>query len=513
MTNLAKNISTEIEELMSKLLTNLEEKIFFVELSRFLVKRIEADSVNVYLVNEDSAVRQLVCNGRSSRKSQVEKSQGIVGYVIRTKRPYFSNSVERDPLFAGSVSDDVKSEMCIPVSHEGIIVATINFQIKKGSEKSFSQNEITGILSVLGQLKTPIANIKMYLQAKNLNEILLKQIELKEKELAKKENGIHLLDSHKIEEKKILGMSEKISKLIKLSDKLACVAANFVIEGEHGVGKELFARRIHCKGLRSDNAFVSVDCSSLNEQMLETELFGEEKALSPVKRGLLEIANGGTIVIKNVTGMSIRIQGELFNFLEKGSATRVGGCNSYSSNVRIIVTTNKNLQEEVEEGAFREDFYYSIAKMTLKIPALRELGDDIELLANHYLNKNRNIDELKTLAPCAIKLLSEYSWPGNIRELSSVMERAYILADGIIVEKDHLMDKVFEGSVNVSNQQPEEEIEFVEMTLEDLEQRHICLTLDRLGGNKTKTAKTLGITVKTLYNKLHNYGMIEQKEA
>ncbi len=169
----------------------------------------------------------------------------------------------------------------------------------------------------------------------------------------------------------------------------------------------------------------------------------------------------------------------------------------------------------MEGGRFREDLFYALSTMALRLPALRDHKEDIEVLSHYFLNNGKIVEKQKSLSPEALKSLVEYAWPGNIRELQNVMERAYILADGKIIERDHLADSVTSTPV-VEEEEKKEEIIFSEMTLEELEKRHIVFTLGHLGGNKTKTAKSLGITVKTLYNKLHSYGMIQpqvQQEA
>jgi len=170
------------------------------------------------------------------------------------------------------------------------------------------------------------------------------------------------------------------------------------------------------------------------------------------------------------------------------------------------------MQEEVDGGHFREDLFYGVGKIIVVMPPLRDHVEDIEVLANNFLNDGQSIVEQKILSPGAVVLLKSYKWPGNVRELKNIMERSYIMADGPIVEKIHLMDKLVTKSEDSEETIQLHEEKYVEMTLEDLEQRHIIKTLEVLSGNKTKTAKILGITVKTLYNKLHNYGLIEDKE-
>jgi len=205
--------------------------------------------------------------------------------------------------------------------------------------------------------------------------------------------------------------------------------------------------------------------------------------------------------------MSLPTQLKLNNFLTEKIGFRLGGHMPFRSEVRVIAATTKRLEEEIREGKFREDLFFNLNTMSLCVPSLRERQDDVECLANYFLNKLRSEGEQKSFSPGVIRLLGDYAWPGNIRELQNVVERSYILSDGMIIERDHLNESITSAKEQL-NEAEAEVVEFTEMTLGELEKRHICLTLEHLGGNKTKTAKTLGITVKTLYNKLHSYGMI-----
>ncbi|MCO4792167.1 MAG: sigma-54-dependent Fis family transcriptional regulator [Bacteriovoracaceae bacterium] len=510
-------LSPELERLSSILFASLDEKFFFSEVCKhFHNKIVKSDLTQVYLIHSDMTAELVSVDGKRSKKSSIiEKGSGPVGHVIRTKKAYFSNSVERDPLFHIEKENGVKSALIVPVSHEGIVIAAIQFNGIE-SELEYSRDHITEVISILNQIKKPLANMKMYLAAKFLNETLIKQIESKEKELEESKKGLQISDTFKIEDKEIIGKSDSMRSLLDLVEKVSKSSANALIEGESGTGKEMVARKIHCHSSHSDQSFASVDCSSMSEIQLESELFGEEThdfSRGPVvKNGLIELANNGTLFINNIEKMPLSIQTKLIQFLNEGLAFRMNGQVPYRSTVRIMAATTRRLSEDVESNLFREDLYYSLNTVTLRVPGLSERKEDIEVLANHFLNKDKVSCDHKTLSPCVISKLLEYSWPGNVRELQNVMERAYILADGMIVHKDHLADSISNCEEKVEEEE-EVNVSFSELTLDALERLHITRTLDHLGGNKTKTAKTLGITVKTLYNKLHSYGMIAPKEA
>ena len=506
----AKKIATS-SELSSILLSTLDEKLFFNYLGSFIHSLMKSEVTLVNLVNEDESVKLVYKNGKIVKRNKViEKGHGVAGHVIKTKRAYFSNSIKRDPIFANT-EIEMEAELALPVLIDGVIIATIHLQ--SSEDQAFSRDQVTAITEVLNELSQPLANMRMYLSAKRLNESLIKQIELKEKELKNKVDSIKMKDTFKVSEKEVIAISESMSSAVMLADKASNEDVSCFIIGDKGAGKEMIARRIHCRSKRQDYSFLSVDCSFLSEEHLERDIFGEEG--SSLRPGLLEMGNGGSLMINNIEKMPLYIQGKLNLFLKEGIAFRKNGTMPYKSNVRVFAASTKNVSLMVKEQTFREDLYFNLGTITVRVPSLSQRKEDIETLANFFLNAGKGKGEMKSFSPCAIKLFSNYSWPGNVRELQNIAERAFILSDGLIVDKDHVKDSLQEEaqSGNDQNEESEEAVVYVDLTLEELERKHICMTLDHLGGNKTKTAKNLGITVKTLYNKLHNYGMIAVKEA
>ena len=241
-----------------------------------------------------------------------------------------------------------------------------------------------------------------------------------------------------------------------------------------------------------------MDCSSSDQDYIQSCLFGN----GVDKKGLIEEIEEGTILIKKIENLSIITQSKLLGFIKSKKGRKI----------RFLSTSVSPVEVKVEEGEFREDLFYCLNTIEIKVPSLKERDGDIELLVNHYLNQGKDLSLQKSFSPGAMRCLVEYTWPGNILELQSIVERSYILADGLIVEKSHLADCVHQDKKEEEVEEPKM-YEFIEMPLGELERFHICRTLEHLDGNKTKTAKILGITVKTLYNKLHSYGMIAEKEV
>ena len=337
----------------------------------------------------------------------------------------------------------------------------------------------------------------MFLSAKSLNEALLKKIEEREApDLV--DNSAQVSEVYQVSNPEFIGSSNEIKNLLSFSEKVAKQDVSVLISGESGTGKDMIARRIHCLSKKASNGFGIVDCSSSDQDYIQACLFGN----GGDKNRLIDEIAEGTILIKKVENLSIISQSKLIGFIKSKKGRKI----------RFISTCVNSIEEKVESGEFREDLFYCLNTIEIKVPSLRERSFDIELLVNHYLNKGKEIGHQKSFSPGALRCLAEYTMSGNILELQSVVERSYILADGVIVEKSHLPDHLQQQK----KEEQEEEVsvyEFTEMPLGELEKFHICRTLEHLDGNKTKTAKVLGITVKTLYNKLHSYGMIAEKEV
>jgi Nif-specific regulatory protein len=499
MRNTAENLSNT-SELASFLLSSLDEGIFFGKLSEYVHNQFNEHKVQIYKSYEDGATQLVAENGRAITGAEITtRPHGLSSYVTRTRRAYYSNAVKRDPLLANvEYDDDVNAELCVPVNSQGTILGTIHIRSK---DKAFSENDITEVLMVLKDIELPLNNMRMYLLAKHLNRELVKRIENKEKELMTRETTKNFMAGVE-QDIRVIGHSKTFTDIMNLVKKVAPEDFPVLIEGENGIGKKLISKKIHGLSDRRDSSCIVAHCSALNEDILETELFGKGE-----KKGLLELANGGTLILNEVSELSLGLQGKLLRFLLSGEIYRVGGERGIPVNVRILSTSKKSLQKEVDEGKFREDLLYRLNTVSIIIPALRERQDDIKALSEHFLNLNRDKEQFKVLTNKAIETLMNYSWPGNAQELRNIMERTYVLAEGKYIDEEHLPQFLKEDN-RVEKVQEED---FSEMTLSELEKRHIIRTLDHLGGNKTKAARALGITVKTLYNKLHSYGLVHSK--
>jgi len=303
----------------------------------------------------------------------------------------------------------------------------------------------------------------------------------------------------------IIGESKSIREVISLAERAAKSESNMLLEGETGTGKELFAEFIHKSSNRSDKPFVAINCASLPDQLIESELFGYEKGAftdaKNSKQGLVEIANGGTLFLDEIGEMSLSLQPKLLRFLENGEYRRIGGISNMTSNVRVIGATNKNLLEEAEHKKFRRDLLFRLNVITLTIPPLQERGNDILLLANYFLQHKSSVRNLKFLSKEAENALLNYSFPGNVRELEHIIERALIFSDKEHIEKRDLNLP----STNTGNFAET----FIEdgklLSMDEVEKIHIKKALEINEWNRETTASALGISQKTLYTKIKKY--------
>jgi len=311
----------------------------------------------------------------------------------------------------------------------------------------------------------------------------------------------------------IIGKSEKIKDCIKLGFLTAKSNSNLLIEGESGTGKELFAQAIHNASLRNGGPFVAINCAAIPRELLESELFGYESgsftgALKEGRPGKFELADGGTILLDEVGDMPLELQAKLLRVIQEKSITRIGGMKAIPVNVRVIAVTNRDLASEVRKKNFRSDLYYRLNVLYIKLSPLRERREDIPPLIHHFVAKDRQKpavnDEIR-FSDKAMDALVKYNWPGNIRELENVVERAINIAQGNLITTKHLPDNLlseFKRKPLMDQINP----------LEETEKNMIINALKSCGGNISKTAKKLGIGRTTLYRKIKKYNIdIESK--
>lgn len=302
----------------------------------------------------------------------------------------------------------------------------------------------------------------------------------------------------------IITKNPRMQEILALTQEIASLRSTVLIRGESGTGKELVARAVHYSGTRADKPFIAVSCAALTETLLESELFGYEKgaftgAVSQAK-GKFELADGGTIFLDEIGDISAKLQADLLRVLQERRFYRLGGNQEVEVDVRVIAATNKNLAEEVQQGRFREDLYYRLNVIEIKIPPLRERREDIPLLAEHFAQRISSElgRDVSGISAGALKLLIAYDWPGNVRELENVIERAIVTCrNGMLEEQD--FSWLQHGGVSAQNW------EVPDVPLGELERRAIVAALERKHGNVKEASAALGIDRSTLYDKLKRY--------
>ncbi len=316
---------------------------------------------------------------------------------------------------------------------------------------------------------------------------------------------------NRFSEQGIIGTSPAMQKVMDVVSQAARTDATVLIVGETGTGKELVAKSLHHLSVRANKPFVALNCSAFTETLLESELFGHEKGAftnaTAIRRGHFEYANHGTIFLDEVGDMSLTTQAKLLRVLEEREIVRVGGNAPHKVDVRVISATNKNLQEEVDEGRFRSDLFYRLKVVTIKLPPLRERRGDIPLLIDAFVREfsERHSKPVRNLTPVVRRILSNYSWPGNVRQLKNCIERMVVVDSDGVLDEDDVEEEIFAREAPAGGLEGGPEL--LTINLRDLERDAIAQALRVTEGNREEAAKLLGIGVRTLYRKINTYDL------
>jgi len=308
----------------------------------------------------------------------------------------------------------------------------------------------------------------------------------------------------------MVGTSQAMKEVFALIQQVADKDSSVLIQGESGTGKELIARAIHRNSKRAEKSFIKINCGALNENLLESELFGHEKGAFTgavrQKRGRFELANQGTLFLDEIGDISPAMQIKLLRVVQEGEFERVGGEDTIRTDVRIITATNRDLQKLIYEDKFREDLYYRLSVIPITLPPLRERRDDIPALVNHFLKKvaQKFQQPIKTINRQAVELLYNYSWPGNIRELENLIERLFVICTG-----EEIDSEIIAAHLNPAQNVSKEGIhKALDDALFNYEKNLIMQAMKKAGGIKNKAAKILGIKTSSLYYKLEKFGLL-----
>jgi PAS domain S-box-containing protein len=438
----------------------------------------------------------------------VVDQKGIVTYFNRGSEKTYG--IARDEIVGKPVQNFFLNALCLQVLQTGKAVEYVEHRPREGNVVLISSIPIREGDCLLGavSIDQDITEIRRMSSELKAAKSRIKYLEYADEIIRKVHGGTGFT--------RVLFKSKEMYDLIMLAQRVAESDATVTIVGESGTGKDLFAQAIHSTGARKDRPFVVVDCSAIPASLIESELFGYEAgaftgANKGGKAGKFEIANGGTIFLDEIGELPLEMQAKLLRVLENREFYRVGGLKPVRVDVRVIAATNRDFLTMLSQGKFRQDLYYRLNVLTLRIPPLRERVDDIPVLIDYYLKRyslvnNRIIDRIE---PEVMTILRRYHWPGNVRELKNVMERLVILADGNVITAKHLPVVLENKGTDTPSADEFKTLLKLEETVLEVERQTIIAALEATGNNKAKTAKILDIPRSTLYYKMQKLAIRE----
>jgi len=443
-----------------------------------------------FLMAKDQHGRMRVITARNMEQQDLENPSQVSRTAIRqameSNQAVLASDASTDPRFADSQSVrlyNIRSILCVPMEKQGEIIGLI-FVDSRTSDKVFTEKDKVFLSAFANIAAVAVENAKLQAKLREENRFLKKEV--------KQQYGFE----------NIVGRSPSFRAALAVVERVLDSDVPVLIQGESGTGKELVARAIHYNGPRRDSKFVAQYCGALPETLLESELFGYKKGAFTGavegKPGLFEIAHGGTFFLDEISDISSSIQAKLLRILQDGELRRLGEVEPVRVDVRIISATNRDLQEEVRKGRFREDLFYRLNVVTINLPPLRERKEDIPLLIEHFL-KNSPQAQAKGVSQVerkALERLMDYRWPGNIRELENALAYAVVMCKSSVIRSADLPKEMSER--REEGFQPGR-------TMKDVEREYIMATLKALGHDRKKTAQQLGISLRTLQYKLKEY--------
>lgn len=408
-------------------------------------------------------------------------STSVIRKIFQTQKGILSHDALEDQRFCDFESVmalKIRSMAAVPLRLRDKFIGVIYVDSIK-NRRNFNEKSLNFLEAFSNQAALAIENARLY-------------------ESLEQENRILKRDMEKIFPfNEIIGQSSTMKQVFSLMEKIARTNVTVLIYGESGTGKELVARAIHAHGPRRNQPFVGQYCGALQETLLESELFGHKRgaftgAIAD-KKGLLEIADGGTFFLDEIADISFSLQTELLRVIQEGEIKRVGDTHIRKVDVRFLSATNKSLEEQVKRGLFREDLYYRLNVISIKLPPLRERKDDIPLLADYFLKKYKmkTNSEVTGFSSSALKVIQDYYWPGNVRELENVIQAALVMSDRPKIYPEHL--PIYQKA------RPDEH---ENLNLSDVTNRYVRKALQMHGGNRTKAAQELGVSVRWLQYRL-----------
>ncbi len=492
--------STDVISLANLALTGLFESTQVDAGALLLVPR------NRQQADPDEDALEVIASRSDSEHPYHRVSKFVARTVLREGQAVLARNVMDDSTLG---SRDSKGEihatsvMCAPVRLTGKVIGLLHLY-STDADRTLDPDDLEFALAVADTVAVAVANLNRRQElAENLNQI--------------RDENIQLLEQLGVQSE-IVGSSAVMRRVEQEIAQAAPSRATVLIRGESGVGKELVARAVHFSSPRRKRPFVCLNCAALSETLLESELFGHERGAftgaTERKIGKFESAHQGTLMLDEIGEMSPTIQAKFLRVLEGHPFERVGGSEAVKVEVRVIAATNRDLEKDVAEGRFRRDLYFRLRVLEIVVPALRKRSEDIPELAEYFLHRyNAETGRrIQGFSPGAIEEMVRYRWPGNIRELKNVVERAVVLARGGFIDRDDLALSTLNTAGDTGDEVrygQESQENFEPLSLSEIEARHIFATLNSTGWNKSQTAAILGIERSTLDRKIRRYKLVE----
>jgi len=504
---MAKSIHEEQIEILQSTAKIVAETADFNEMLRAILKmlseKLKLDRGTITLLDERTGMITIsVAHGISKKAQELgcyRVGEGITGKVVQSGRSVVIPDIRRDSRFLNktgtrsSLGNRQIAFLCVPIKVEGKSIGALSVDKEASGERDLQEdlNFLKIMVPMIAQaikLNRRVEKDRENLQAENIR---LKQ-DLKEK----------------FEIHNMVGKSNAMQEVYSMIEQVADSNATVLIRGESGTGKELVAHAIHYNSVRAQKPFIKVNCNAFPETLLETELFGHEKGAftgaGERKIGRFEWAEGGTLFLDEIGDFPVSLQVKMLRVLQTREFERLGGRETIKANVRLIVATNKNLEEAIKHKTFREDLYYRINVFPIFLPPLRERKDDIMLLADYFLEKfsKENGKHISRISTPAIEMLASYHWPGNIRELENCMERAVLLCNEGVIRSEHLPPSL----QMVDTDQAPKTGTFMEI-IKNKEKELLVDALKKSRGHQKNAAKFLGLSERIFNYKIKKYGI------
>jgi len=422
----------------------------------------------------------------------------VAGWVLKTREALLVNDIVLDDRFKGLRLLDYpcKSVLAAPIQAQANVLGVLVLHTTDPGQV-FGENDLRLVNVVASQSANILQKTELLQALRDENRHLRSEVE------------------RKYVFTEIVGHSPEMEKVFALLSKVAPTDARVLIQGESGTGKELIARAVHYNSARKNKRFVAVDCGALPENLLESELFGHVKGAftgaTDNKQGLFQVADGGTLFLDEIGNTTPALQAKLLRAIQEKEVRPVGGTATIKADVRLVCASSRDLAELVRQGKFREDLYFRLKVVVVKLPALRERRTDIPVLANHFLQKFNKATgkKLKGFAKETSTILLRYEWPGNVRELENCMERCVILAEPgqELIAPDLLPEELAPQDVPKATMAVAAAGDNLAAAVEALERQMVTEALSKFGGNRTRAAEQLGLSRRGLLNKIERYSL------